>query len=83
MQTLTIQITSESGLKALHALEEKHHIKIIDDADLDSPSLPGPPLSLKAFKEWIAKSEETPTVSLKEAKSKWAEKRKQLQKLTR
>lgn len=83
MQTLTIQITSDSGLKALHALEEKHHIRIVDDANLDSPALPGAQMSLKAFKEWIAKSEEVPTVSLTEAKSKWAEKRKQLQKLIR
>jgi hypothetical protein len=83
MQTLTIQITSDNGLKALHALEEKHYIRIVDDADLDSPALPGAQMSLKAFKEWISKSEEAPTMSLTEAKSKWAEKRKQLQKLTR
>jgi hypothetical protein len=67
----------------LHALEEKHHIRIVDDANLDSPALPGARMSLKAFKEWISKSEDAPTVSLIEAKSKWAEKRKQLQKLTR
>ena len=83
MQTLTIQITSDNGLKALHALEEKNYIKIVDDADLDSPALPGTQMDLKAFKEWIAKSEEAPTVSLTEAKSKWAEKKKQLQNLTR
>jgi len=81
MQTLTIQITSDNGLKALHALEEKHYIRIVDNAELDSPALPGAKMNLKAFKEWIAKSEEAPTVSLIEAKSKWAEKRKQLQKL--
>jgi hypothetical protein len=77
MQTLTMQITSDSGLKALHALEEKHHIRIVDDANFDSPALPGAQMSLKAFKDWIAKSEEAPTVSLQEAKFKWAEKRKQ------
>ena len=38
-------------------------------------------MSLKAFKEWIAKFEDAPTVSVKEAKSKWAEKKKQLQNL--
>jgi hypothetical protein len=76
-------LTSDNGLKALHALEEKHHIRIVDDANLDSPALPGAQMSLKAFKEWIPKSEDAPTVSLKKAKSNWAEKRKQLQKLTR
>jgi hypothetical protein len=83
MQILTIQITSDNGLEVLHALEEKHHIRIVDDANLDSPALSGAQMGLKTFKEWIAKSEDAPTVSLKEAKSKWAEKRKQLQKLTR
>ena len=83
MQTLTIQITSDNGPKALHALEEKHYIRIVDDANLDSSALPGAQMSLKAYKDWIAKSEEAPTVSLQDAKSKWAEKRKQLQKLTR
>ena len=43
MQTLTIQITNNSGLKALHALEEKRYIKIVEDNDFDSPSLPGAP----------------------------------------
>jgi hypothetical protein len=60
MQTLTVQINSDNGLKALHALEEMHYIKIVDDADFDSPALPGSQVHLKAFKEWIAKSEEAP-----------------------
>ncbi|MCS3797217.1 hypothetical protein GGD38_002576 [Chitinophagaceae bacterium OAS944] len=30
MQTLTIQIASDNGLKAIHAIEEKHHIKIVE-----------------------------------------------------
>jgi hypothetical protein len=81
MQTLTIQITSNSALKAIQDLEEKHAIKIIENANLDSPALPGKQLSLKAFKNWIAQSEETSTVSLKEAKSQWADKKKQLQRL--
>ena len=76
MQTLTIQITSDNGLKALHAPEEKHYIRIVNDADLDSPALPRAQMSLMAFNEWIAKSEDAPTVSLTEAKSKWAEKKK-------
>jgi hypothetical protein len=83
MQTLTVQITHNSALKILHALKEKNFIRIVDDADLDSPSLPGGRLSLRAFKNWILKSENVPVVDLKEAKSKWANRKKQLRKLTR
>lgn len=83
MQTLTVQITDTSGLKALHALEEKRFIRIVDQVKSDSPSLPGQALSFKAFREWISQSEDAPTVDLKAAKAKWANKRKQLLKLSK
>ena len=83
MQTLTIQITDNNGLKAIHALEDKNFIRIVENNNFDSPSLPGAALSLKAFKTWINNAEQTPTIDLKEAKATWAIKRKQLQKLTR
>ena len=83
MQTLTIQITNNNGLKAIHALENKHFIKIVENNDFDSPSLPGAALSVTAFRNWINDAENTPTIDLKEAKAKWVLKRKQLQKLTR
>ena len=78
-----MQITNNNALKALHTLEEKHFIRIVEDSSFDSPALPGGQLSLKAFKKWISDSENVGTVDLKEAKSKWASKRKQLQKLTK
>jgi hypothetical protein len=81
MHTLTLQITSESAMKTIHSLEQKHLVKIVDDADMDSPSLPGAALSLKAFKSWIADAESMSSVSLKDAKTKWSGKRKQLQQL--
>jgi hypothetical protein len=83
MQTLTVEITNNNALKALHSLEEKNFIRIVDDANLDSPSLQGAQLSLKAFKNWIADAENAGTIELKDAKTKWGNKRKQLQKLTR
>jgi hypothetical protein len=43
-----------------------------------SPAFPGNPLSYDEFKSWIAACEKTPTVSLKEAKAKWAKKKKKL-----
>ena len=83
MQILTVQVTNENALKALHTLEEKNFIRIVEDANLSSPALPGSPLPLKAFKEWINNAEEDDTLSLKGAGKKWAVKRKELQKLTR
>lgn len=79
-QTLIIQITDDAGLKALHHLEEKQHIRIVKNARFDSPALPGKALSLKAFQNWIDQAKNTPAIDLKAAKAKWANKRKQLQK---
>ena len=85
MQTLTIQIKSNTALKVIHALQEKKAISIVENAELnmDSPALPGQPLTLKAFKSWIAQAEAAPSVTLKEAQSKWAKQRRQLQRVTK
>lgn len=83
MQTLTVQITDDSALKTLYALEEKQFINILDEFALNSPSLSGKALHLNAFKNWISNAESSAPIALKEAKSKWASQRKKLQKLTR
>lgn len=83
MQTMTIEIANSTALKAIHALEVKHAIRIIENEAMDSPALHGTPLTLKAFKAWVNNSEQSPSTDLNEAKKKWAAKRKQLQKLTR
>ena len=54
----------------------------MEDTNLGSPALPGSPLRLKAFKQWITDAESNDTLSFKQAEKKWAGKRKQLQKLT-
>ena len=83
MQTLTILVHDRSAMKAIRTMEEKQAISIVDEAgpEMDSPSLPGKPLALKAFKDWIASAEAAPSVSLKAAQSQWAKQRKQLQRL--
>ncbi len=68
MQILTVQITHETALKTLHTLEEKNFIRIVEDVNLDLPALPGSPLPLKAFKQWITNAESNDTLSLKEAR---------------
>lgn len=83
MHTLTVQITDSNAIKILQDLHEKHLIRIMSKPDLDSPSMPGDALSLQAFKNWIKGAENTSTVSLKDAKSTWANKRKQLQSIAR
>jgi hypothetical protein len=83
MQTLTIQVTDNNGLKALHALEQKHFIRILENSGTDSPALPGNVLNIDAFRSWINSADDSPTVTLQEAKAKWAAKRKQLGKTTK
>ena len=83
MQTLIIQVTNRDALETLHTLEKKHFIKIVDDSDIDSPALPGTPLTLKAFKNWISDAEKAPTISLNDAKKEWESKRMKLAELTR
>jgi hypothetical protein len=81
MHTIILQINNDNALKTLRDLETKHFISILENSDIDSPSLPGKPLSLNEFKNWIKDAEQTSTVSLTEAKEKWANKKIQLQKL--
>jgi hypothetical protein len=78
MQTLTVQVTDNNGLKALHALEQKHFIRILENTGTDSPALSDNALGIDAFLRWINAADDSPTIALKEAKIKWADKRKQL-----
>ncbi len=81
MHTITLQINNSDALKTLQVLENSHAISILENSDWDSPSLSGEPLRLAQFKNWIKDAENTPTVSLTDAKEKWANKRKQLQQI--
>lgn len=83
MHTLTLEVTHNNALKTLTDLEKKQYIRIVQQADIDSPALPGAPLSIEAFKRWITNAERKETVDLKEAKSRWEGKKKQLLKLAR
>jgi hypothetical protein len=83
MHTVTLQINDELALKTLQELESRHFIRILDHSETDEPSLPGNPLTLPTFKQWVADAENAPAVSLIDAKEQWAQKREQLQRLTR
>lgn len=83
MQTLTIELTGSNSLKALQDLEQKDLIRIVKEPDLNSYSLPGDPVSDENFRKWMEYAENTPTVSLTEAKQRWANQKKKFQKIIR
>lgn len=83
MQILTIELTNNNSLKALEELEHKRLIRIIKEPDLNSYALPGEPVSVEDFRRWVKYAEDSPTVSLSDAKQRWEIKKKKLQKLIR
>ena len=83
MQTLKIELTDINSLKALKELEHKQLIRIVKEPDLNSLSLPGEQVSEEDFRNWVEYAEGSPTVSLAEAKPRWATKKKTLPKLIR
>ena len=83
MQKLTIELTGTDSLKALKDLEHKRLIRIVNNPDLDSYALPGEPISEEDFKKWVEYTENSPTLSITEAKQAWAAQKKKLQKLIR
>lgn len=80
MHTITLQINNNDALKTLRTLEDKQLISILDNSELGSPALSGDPMSVAEFKHWIMDAEKTATVSLIQAKAKWANQKKLLQK---
>ncbi|MGF1584183.1 MAG: hypothetical protein ACFCUM_02600 [Bacteroidales bacterium] len=83
MQKITIELTNNNSLKALQDLEQKQLIRILNEPDINSYALPGEPISEEDFKKWVEYAEDSPTVSLSEAKQRWATQKKKLQKLIR
>lgn len=81
MHTITIELTGNNSLKALQDLEHKQLIRILKEPDLNSYSLPGGPICNEDFRKWVEYAENSSTVSLNEAKLRWAEQKKKLQKL--
>ncbi|MCD4734848.1 MAG: hypothetical protein K8R53_02270 [Bacteroidales bacterium] len=83
MQTLTIELTGNNSLKALQELENKRLIRIVKETDINSYTLPGDPISKEDFVKWVEYTQDTPTVSLTEAKQRWEAQKKKLQKIIR
>ncbi len=78
MQTLTISINNYSAIEVIRLLEKKKDISIIEESNINTMSLAGAATSVDEFRNWINAAEQTPTLSLEEAKLKWDIKRNQL-----
>ncbi len=80
MQTLTIELMDKSSLKALRELEHKHLIRIVKNSELSSYAFPGEPMNEQDFRKWIEHTENSPTLSVQEAKQRWETQKEKLQK---
>lgn len=80
METITLEVKNKEALKKLHSLEEKKLITIIRTVNIDTPALPGEPMSLSAFKKWIHTAEQSEIVTLEDALGKWQKKKNILKK---
>jgi hypothetical protein len=80
---LKIELKGNKALKALQELEQKQLIRIVKEPDLNSYALPGEAINEEDFKKWIEYTEDSPSISLTEAKQRWEMQKKKLQKLIR
>lgn len=81
MASITIELKGEDALKALEDLEQRDLIRIVKESDQNLYVLPGEPMSNEDFINWIEFAENTPALSLNEAKQRWADQKKALQKI--
>jgi hypothetical protein len=80
MQTILIELKNNLAFEELHNLEEKNLIRIIKE-DFSSYALPGKSINEDEFKAWVKFAEDTPEISLNEAKQRWEIRKEKLQRL--
>jgi hypothetical protein len=81
MKLITIEVKNSNAMKLLHDLELNNMLRIVEEPQMDSPALSGKEMSIQNFRRWIKNAENEDVITLTEAKEKWQQKRKQLQKL--
>lgn len=81
MQTIKVELTKNNSLKALQELENQQLIRIINEPDSPLYALPGDPISEEDFRNWVENAENSPTISLTEARQQWFEQKERLKKL--
>ncbi|MBD3273641.1 hypothetical protein GF385_04815 [Candidatus Dependentiae bacterium] len=53
-------------------------IRIVKEKKYTSYALPGEPITDEEFREWVKESENSPIISIEEAKRRWELKKKKL-----
>lgn len=82
MQTVLVELRDKKAVKELHNLEAKKLIRIVTkNLHASSYTLPGDPVSLEDFRKWVEHAENTPTISLTQAKKQWQAQKKELRQL--
>ncbi|MBN1340147.1 MAG: hypothetical protein JXA03_12535 [Bacteroidales bacterium] len=80
MQTVLVELRDQKAFEELHNLEAKKLIRIItENGPASSYALPGDPVSVEDFRKWVEHAENTPTISLTQAKKQWQAQKKKLQ----
>ena len=79
MDKVIIELTGDNSLKALKELENRKLIRILRNPKQASYALAGEPIGEVDFKNWIEYAENTPTLSLNEAKQQWSSQKRKLQ----
>lgn len=82
MQTVLVELKDKKAFEELQSLEAKQLIRIVNEDDpAFSYTLPGDPLSVEDFRKWVRHAENTPTISLTQAKQQWQARKKNLRQL--
>jgi len=80
MTRIIIELTRDDSLEEIQKLEKKNKIRIINKLNFNSSSLPGKPLNEQEFNEWITMAEESPELSINEAKTEWKNQKEAIKK---
>jgi hypothetical protein len=91
MERITLEVDEDAGKKWRSASPqlksdlirsiEMHIIKVVEaNKIIDSYALPSEPLCIKVFQDWIREAEKNDSISMIDAKKKWARKRTKLEK---
>jgi|AntRauTorckE6833_2_1112554.scaffolds.fasta_scaffold00651_13 hypothetical protein len=80
MTRIIIELTGDDSLEEIQKLEKKNKIRIINKLNFNSSSLPGKPLNEQEFNEWITMAEESPELSINEAKTEWKNQKEAIKK---
>lgn len=84
MQTVLVELRNKKAFEELHNLEAKQLIRIIaEKGPASSYALPGDPVSVEDFRKWVTQAENTPTISIIQAKKQWQARKKKLRQIIR